>query len=389
MPVRGQGSGFIVSADGIVLTSAHVVEDAQQVVVKLTDRREFVAKVLGSDPSTDIAVLKIDAMRLPTVQPGRPQDLKVGEWVLAIGSPYGLENSVSAGVVSATGRSLPDASFVPFIQTDAAVNPGSSGGPLFNARGDVVGINSQIYSRSGGYQGLSFAVPIDVAQRVQAQIVATGGVQHARLGVTTQEVDAGLAESFGLAKPAGALVSSVEPDGPADRAGLKPGDVILKANGTSIVDSGDLSVLIGMAKPGDKLGLDVWRRGESRSVVARLGAAATELAGRQGCGGVRAGTPGPGAAAARCGRETRIRRRQRARRRGRQRRGRTGRPAARRHAARGERCARRQVEQVRQAAAKAGKSIALLVQRGDARIFVPVRARMYRPCLSKPFRPER
>jgi serine protease Do len=220
--VRGQGSGFIVSADGIILTNAHVVRDATEVSVKLTDRREFIAKVLGADPKTDVAVLKIDARDLPVVALGRTSDLRVGEWVLAIGSPFGFENTVTAGVVSAKGRSLPDDSAVPFIQTDVAVNPGNSGGPLFNARGEVIGINSQIYSRTGGYQGLSFAIPIDLALGIKDKLVAHGKVEHARLGVIVQEVNQALADSFGLDKPQGALVSAVEKGGPADKAGLQP-----------------------------------------------------------------------------------------------------------------------------------------------------------------------
>jgi serine protease Do len=271
MPVRGQGSGFIVSPDGIILTNAHVVRDADQVTVKLTDRREFSAKVLGSDPKTDVAVLKIDARDLPTVNTGRIQDLQVGEWVLAIGSPFGFENTVTAGVVSAKGRSLPDDSAVPFIQTDVAVNPGNSGGPLFNTRGEVVGINAQIYSRTGGYQGLSFAIPIDLALKIKDQIVATGKVEHARLGVTIQEVNQALADSFRLDRPEGALVASVEPGGPAARAGLQAGDVIRKVDGRSIVSSGDLPAIISLAKPGDRIALEVWRKGEARTIDARLG----------------------------------------------------------------------------------------------------------------------
>ena len=240
VPTRGQGSGFIVSADGLILTNAHVVRDAKEVTVKLTDRREFKAKVLGSDPKTDVAVLRIAASNLPTVVFGKSTDLKVGEWVLAIGSPYGFENSVSAGVVSAKGRALPDDSFVPFIQTDVAVNPGNSGGPLFNARGEVVGINSQIYSQTGGYQGLSFAIPIETARRVEQQLVATGKVSRGRLGVTIQEVNASLAESFGLDKASGALVNSVEKGSPADKAGVKAGDVIRKFNGVDIGISSEL-----------------------------------------------------------------------------------------------------------------------------------------------------
>jgi len=270
-PVRGQGSGFIVSADGLILTNAHVVRDAQVVTVKLTDRREYTATVLGSDPKTDVAVLKIDAKDLPTVTMGNSNDLKVGEWVLAIGSPYGFENSVSAGVVSAKGRSLPEDSVVPFIQTDVAVNPGNSGGPLFNARGEVVGINSQIYSRTGGYQGLSFAIPIDLVSKIKDQIVATGRASHARLGVAIQEVNQALADSFKLDKPEGALVSSVDAGSPAEQAGLKYGDVIRKINGQSIVASGDLPALIGQATPGEVVTLEVWRQGKREDLAAKLG----------------------------------------------------------------------------------------------------------------------
>jgi serine protease Do len=258
-----------------------VVADAKEVMVKLTDRREFQAKVIGSDAKTDVAVLKIDANHLPTVPLGNTRDLKVGEWVLAIGSPFGFENSVTAGVVSAKGRSLPDDSFVPFIQTDVAVNPGNSGGPLFNTRGEVVGINSQIYSRSGGYQGLSFAIPIELATRIKDQIVATGHASHARLGVAIQEVNQTFADSFHLDKPEGALVSNIDKNGPADMAGLKSGDVILKVNGQAIVASADLPALIGAATPGDKVSLEVWRQGKREVFTARLGdasAKAEELA---------------------------------------------------------------------------------------------------------------
>ena len=278
MPVRGQGSGFIVSADGLILTNAHVVRDAKEVMVKLTDRREFQAKVLGADPKTDVAVLKIDAKNLPVVPLGSARNLKVGEWVLAIGSPFGFDNSVTAGVVSAKGRSLPDDSLVPFIQTDVAVNPGNSGGPLFNARGEVVGINSQIYSHTGGYQGLSFAIPIDLATKVKDQIVATGHASHARLGVAIQEVNQTLADSFKLDKPEGALVSSVDPGGPADKAGLKTGDVIRKVNGQPIVASGDLPALIGGAAPGEKMTLEIWRQGKREELTARLGDASNQTA---------------------------------------------------------------------------------------------------------------
>ncbi|WP_211841856.1 DegQ family serine endoprotease [Massilia eburnea] len=271
VPTHGVGSGFIVSADGIILTNAHVVRDASEVTVKLTDRREFRAKVLGSDPKTDVAVLKIDAKNLPVVPLGRSNDVKVGEWVLAIGSPFGLENTVTAGVVSAKGRSLPDDSNVPFIQTDVAINPGNSGGPLFNTRGEVIGINSQIYSQSGGYQGLSFSIPIDVATRVRDQVVKTGKVVHARLGVMVQEVNQGFADSFDLESPEGALVANVERGGPADKLGLKAGDVIRKMNGQKIVASGDLPAMVSLAMPGDKVTLEVWRQGKTVSLEGKLG----------------------------------------------------------------------------------------------------------------------
>jgi serine protease Do len=268
VPVFGAGSGFIVSPDGVILTNAHVVRDANEVTVKLADRREYRAKVLGSDPATDVAVLKIDAKNLPVVPIGNSRNLQVGEWVLAIGSPYGLESTVTAGVVSATGRSLPNDGNVPFIQTDVAVNPGNSGGPLFNTRGEVVGINSQIYSQTGGYQGLSFAIPIDVAARIKDQIVSTGKVQHAKLGVTIQDVNQGFADSFNLASPEGALIANVERGSAAERAGLKSGDVVRKVNGQAIIGSGDLPGMLAVSKPGDKVALDVWRDGK----IVRLNA---------------------------------------------------------------------------------------------------------------------
>ena len=271
VPVHAQGSGFIISPDGLILTNAHVVQGARDVTVKLTDRREFTARVLGADDKTDVAVLQIDARNLPVVPLGSTRDLQVGEWVLAIGSPFGFENSVSAGVVSAKGRALPDDSFVPFIQTDVAVNPGNSGGPLFNSRGEVVGINSQIYSRTGGYQGISFAIPIEIASRVKDQIVATGRASHARLGVTVQEVNQTLADSFKLDKPEGALVSGVETDGPADKAGLKSGDIILKVNEQPVLASGDLPAYIGSTAPGTRVALEVWRQGKREAVTVKLG----------------------------------------------------------------------------------------------------------------------
>ena len=278
VPFRGQGSGFIISADGLILTNAHVVREAKDVTVKLSDRREFTAKVLGSDPTTDIAVLKIDAKGLPTVRLGDPRQLEVGDPVLAIGAPYGLEQTATQGIVSAKGRSLPGDAVVPFIQTDAAVNPGNSGGPLFDGTGGVVGINAQIYSQSGGFQGLSFAIPINVALNVKDQIVKNGKVSHARLGVTIQDVNQSLAESFGLKRPDGALVASVAPNSAAAAAGLKPGDVITEVDGQPVVRSGELSSLIGMAAPGAKVKLSVWRDHAARELEAKLGSAEPDKA---------------------------------------------------------------------------------------------------------------
>jgi serine protease Do len=271
VPVRGHGSGFIVSKEGLILTNAHVVAGASEVTVKLTDRREFRATLLGSDRKTDIAVLKIEAGDLPVVAIGNPDDLRVGEWVLAIGSPFGFDNSVSVGVVSAKGRSLPDGSVVPFIQTDAAVNPGNSGGPLFNARGEVVGINSQIYSQTGGYQGLSFAIPIDLAQSVQRQIASTGRYSHGVLGAAVQEVNQALADAFKLPRPAGALVYDVQPGSAGAKAGLQSGDVILQVDNKVIVSPGELPALAAMTPPGQKIEITVWRNGAPLQLSATLG----------------------------------------------------------------------------------------------------------------------
>jgi len=270
-PVHGVGSGFIVNSDGVILTNAHVVANAQEVTVKLTDKREFKAKVIGIDKPTDIAVLKIDAHDLPTVKLGDSEKTKVGDWVLAIGSPFGFENTATAGIVSAKSRSLPDEGYVPFIQTDVAVNPGNSGGPLFNLNGQVIGINAQIYSNSGGYQGLSFAIPIDVAMNTEQQILDHGKVNRGRLGVMIQGVNQSLADAFGLKKPMGALVSSVEPDSPAAKAGLKAGDVILKLNGKEVAESNQLPSQVANIKPGDRATLTIWRDHSERDVTVKVG----------------------------------------------------------------------------------------------------------------------
>lgn len=267
------GSGFIMSADGYVLTNAHVVEAADEITVKLTDKRELKARVIGSDRRTDIALLKIEATGLPFVRFGNPERLRVGEWVVAIGSPFGFENTVTAGIVSAKGRSLPQENFVPFIQTDVAVNPGNSGGPLFNLRGEVVGINSAIYSRTGGFMGLSFAIPIDVANDIAQQLKNAGRVIRGRIGVVIQPVTKELADSFGLTKPQGALVSSVEKGGPAEKAGVEPGDVILRFDGRPVSSSEDLPRIVGGTKPGNRSTLQVWRNKGTRDlpvVVAEL-----------------------------------------------------------------------------------------------------------------------
>ena len=371
-PVQGQGSGFIVSADGTILTNAHVVEEADEVTVKLNDKREFKAKVLGADKTSDVAVLKIAAQNLPTVRIGASAQTQVGEWVLAIGSPFGFESSASAGIVSAKSRSLPDGSYVPFIQTDVAVNPGNSGGPLFNMNGEVIGINSQIYSRSGGYQGLSFAIPIEVAMNIERQIVATGKVQRGKLGVSIQDVNQALADSFGLAKPAGALVSSVEKGSPAAKAGLEPGDVILGIDGKTLASAGDLPAAVALKKPGEAARLQVWRQGATRDIEVRVGSFGDEKVakldtpsadkGRLGVA-VRPLTPEErrqaetkggllveqaNGAAARAG----IR------------------PGDIILSVNGQ--AIDSVEQLRGIIAKAGKKAAILVERGDSRLFVPV-----------------
>ncbi|MBP5986768.1 MAG: DegQ family serine endoprotease [Azonexus sp.] len=371
-PLRGLGSGFIVTADGTVLTNAHVVDGAEEVTVKLNDKREYKAKVLGLDKASDVAVLKIDGKNLPTVKIGSSTNTQVGEWVLAIGSPFGFDSSASAGIVSAKSRNLPDGSYVPFIQTDVAVNPGNSGGPLFNLNGEVIGINSQIYSRSGGYQGLSFAIPIEVAMNVEKQILAHGKVQRGKLGVTIQDVNQSLADTFGLAKPAGALVSAVEKGSPAAKAGLEPGDVILGIDGKTVDNSGELPAAVATKQPGESARLQVWRKGETRTIDVKVGSFADEkvaTADKQPADKSRLGvavrplTPEEqrqaevkggvlveqsGGAAAKAG----IR------------------PGDIIVSVNGQPIA--DIEQLRGIIAKSGKKAAILVERGDSRIFVPV-----------------
>lgn len=278
-PGRGQqreaqslGSGFIISEDGYVLTNNHVVADADEIIVRLPDRSELEAKLIGADPRSDVAVLKVEGKGLPTVKIGRSDELKAGEWVLAIGSPFGFDHTVTAGIVSATGRSLPNESYVPFIQTDVAINPGNSGGPLFNLDGEVIGINSQIFTRSGGFMGLSFAIPIDVAMDVANQLRTEGKVSRGWLGVVIQEVNKDLAESFGLERPAGALVAQVMDGGPAARGGLRVGDVILSLNDKPIVMSADLPHLVGALKPGSTARMEVVRDGDRKMLDVKIGA---------------------------------------------------------------------------------------------------------------------
>lgn len=372
-PVRGLGSGFIIDENGIVLTNAHVVDGADEVIVKLIDKREFKAKVLGVDKPSDVAVLKIDAHNLPTLKIGSAANTRVGEWVLAIGSPFGFENSASAGIVSAKSRSLPDDNYIPFIQTDVAVNPGNSGGPLFNMAGEVIGINSQIYSRTGGYQGLSFAIPIEVVMNVERQIVKHGKVQRGRLGISIQELNQSLADSFGLKKPMGALVGSVENGSPAAKAGLAPGDVILALNGRDISTSSELPALVADIHPGELAKLQIWRKGGSREIEVRVGALPDAKL---------ASADGSGAEQGRLGLALRPLTLDERRRVG----GASGllvenvagaaaragiRPGDVVLSLNGEPV--RSVEQLRELVAKAGKQAALLIQRDDARIFVPIR----------------
>jgi serine protease Do len=374
MPSRGMGSGFIVGADGIVLTNAHVVDGADEVLVRLTDRREFKAKVLGSDRTTDVAVLKIDAKSLPVVKIGNADTTRVGEWVVAIGTPYGLDNTVTSGIVSAKSRALPgDSAAVPFIQTDAAVNPGNSGGPLFNLKGEVIGINSQIFSRSGGFQGVAFAIPIDVAMNVKDQIQHHGKVQHGRLGVSIQEVNQSLAENFGMKDSSGALVGAVAKGSAAAKAGIEPGDVITKFDGKPITRSSDLPPMVAKLQPGSSVPVELWHDGKTKTVNVTIGeleadkstvASAKEGASQGKLGvavrplsaeekkasGIAEGVvvEDVGGAAARAGVRA------------------------------GDvivsvnRTLVKSPEQLKELIAKAGKTVALLVQRDDARIFIPV-----------------
>ena len=263
---QSTGSGFILSADGYILTNAHVVDEASEVSVKLTDKREFKAKVVGTDKRTDVALLKIDATGLPKVTIGDPDKLKVGEWVAAIGKPFGLENTITAGIVSAKGRELPNENLVSYIQTDVPINPGNSGGPLFNLKGEVVGVNSMIYSRTGGSMGLAFAIPIDVAVNVTKQIQEKGRVTRSRIGVQIQEVSRETADAFGLAKASGALVNSVEKGGPADKAGIEQGDIIVKVDGRNVSSSAELPRIITAVKPGTRIVLQVWHKGAIKDI---------------------------------------------------------------------------------------------------------------------------
>ena len=379
VPARGAGSGFIVTRDGYVLTNAHVVSNASEVTVRLTDRREFAAKVIGADRNTDVAVIKIDAKDLPTVTIGDANQIRPGEWVVAIGSPFGMENSVTAGIVSATSRSIPGDTSVPFIQTDVAVNPGNSGGPLFNMRGEVIGINSQIYSQTGGYMGVSFAIPIDVAMNVQDQLVKTGRVTRGRIGVTIQEVNAQFAESFGLDRPYGALISSVEDDGPADKAGLKSGDVILEVNGAQIERSGTLPTVISRIKPGTTAQLTVWRNGKRSTMSIKVG----EFAESDTRAAARGGAAPPGAnQAPQLGlavRPLQPEEKEQAQTEGSLVVERTSGPAASGGVRPGDIILGvngqkvKSVAELQAATKKAGSTVALLIQRGDAQIFVPIR----------------
>ena len=364
IPERGIGSGFIISPDGYILTNAHVVDGVKEVHVKLTDRREFTAKVVGTDPKTDVALIKIGAGNLPTVRIGSARNVEVGQWVVAMGSPFGFENSLTAGVVSAKSRSLPGDGYVPFIQTDVAVNPGNSGGPLFDMNGNVIGINSQIYSRSGGYMGVSFAIPIDVAMHVKDELAASGHVTRGRIGVAIQNVNQSLAQSFGLPKPEGALVSAVADNGPAARAGLKPGDVILAWNGKPIEESAELPALVADTAPGKHATMKVWRDGKEQTVGVTVGNMPDEKV-------ASADEANPGANSGKLGLSVQQSDQ------GLVVAGASG-PAARAGVQEGDVILAvnnqpvKSVDQLRRLVSKAGKHLALLVQREDAKVYVPV-----------------
>lgn len=273
--LQGQGSGFIIDSDGYILTNAHVVEGAEKVRVQLNNNKEYNADVIGLDKRTDVALVKIQGDHLPVAKIGDSDQVQVGDWVLAIGSPFGFSHTATQGIVSAVARNLPSGDYVPFIQTDAAINPGNSGGPLFNLRGQVVGVNSQIYSQSGGFMGISFAIPIDVAMNVADQLRRNGKVERGRIGVVIQEVNYDLAKSFGLEAANGALISQVTPGGPADKAGLQPGDIVQSVNGENVKASSDLPVLVGMMPPGTQLTLGIWRNGKREEVQVTLGSSNT------------------------------------------------------------------------------------------------------------------
>jgi serine protease Do len=371
-PIRGEGSGFVIQSDGLILTNAHVVEGATRVTVQLTDRREYSAKVIGVDKVSDVAVIKIPATNLPTVNLGNSNSLVVGQWVLAIGAPFGFENSATAGIVSAKGRTLPDSGYVPFIQTDVPINPGNSGGPLFNMQGQVIGINSQIYSRTGGYMGVSFSIPINVAMQVAHQLMSTGHVERGKLGVVIQNVDQGLADSFGLPEPEGALVSSVEQDGPAARAGVRAGDVILALNGQTIQTESELPVRIASLLPGTTVRLTVWRNHTTRDVSVRLASMGSETVASAQHPQMQGGSLGLAVRPLSQDEEAQVHTHG-----GLLVEGVTGpsedagiQPGDVVLAANGQRVAT--VEQLRSAVEKSRGHVALLIQRGSTRIFVPV-----------------
>jgi len=376
IPQQAQGSGFIISPDGYILTNAHVVANGGDITVHMTDKREYKAKLIGADRRTDVALLKIDGKNLPYVTIGDPEKEQVGEWVAAIGSPFGFENTISAGILSAKGRALPSETYVPFLQTDVAVNPGNSGGPLFNLNGEVIGINSQIYSRTGGYMGLSFAIPIDIAMDVANQLRETGKVTRGRLGVQIQNLTQDLARSFGLQQPNGALVANVEKGSAAQRAGVEPGDIILKYNGKQIVDSTDLPVLVAKTKPGTETTVTVWRGGKEQTLTIKVGELEADKTVVAAAGGPSAETGKLGLAV----QDLTPQQRQQLDLKGGVIVDAAQGPAARAGIQKGDVVIAINGEQVESASqfrslvdkAAEGKPLALLIQRGDSRIYVPV-----------------